>query len=75
MDDFARKNPSPVKDNAHRIAEQPKPTRSVPLPAQDTECERLLKEREELLQTGCYSKDDQLILELERQITQMKSVQ
>ena len=43
MDDFARKNPSPVKDNAHRIAEHPKPTRSEPLPAQDTECERLLK--------------------------------
>ena len=76
IDDFARKTPSPVKDHVHRITEHKKPTRSTKnYSAVDTECERLLKEREELLQTGCYSKDDLLIRELEKQITQMKSVQ
>ena len=32
------------------------------------ELERLLREREELMRTGCYSTDDPLIQELDRQI-------
>lgn len=33
-----------------------------------TELERLLKEREDLVRTGCYTTDDPLIQELDRQI-------
>ena len=32
----------------------------------EQEWDRLMKEREELLQTGCYGKDDLLIRELDR---------
>lgn len=32
------------------------------------EWERLMKERSELLESGCYTHDDPLIMELDRQI-------
>jgi len=32
------------------------------------EVDRLMKEREELLSTGCYQNDDPLILDFDRQI-------
>lgn len=42
-----------------------------------TEIQRLLKEREDLMQTGCYTQDDPLIKELDRQIraNQLRVVQ
>jgi hypothetical protein len=33
-----------------------------------SEVDRLMKEREDLLKTGCYTPDDPLIIELDRQI-------
>lgn len=33
-----------------------------------SEIDRLVRERDDLLVTGCYTKDDPLIIELDRQI-------
>jgi hypothetical protein len=33
-----------------------------------SEVERLMRERDDLLKTGCYTHDDPLIIELDRQI-------
>lgn len=33
-----------------------------------SEADRLMKEREDLLRSGCYTTDDPLIMELDRQI-------
>ena len=33
-----------------------------------TDIDRIIKERDELLGTGCYTPDDPMIIELERQI-------
>lgn len=32
------------------------------------EADRLIKERDDLLRSGCYTQDDPLIMELDRQI-------
>jgi len=38
----------------------------------NSEADRLVKERDELLKTGCYIPDDPLIIELDRQIRAMQ---
>lgn len=40
----------------------------APVMTSTTEIQRLLKEREDLMHTGCYTQDDPLIQELDRQI-------
>lgn len=74
FDDFARKQESPKKDLMtinvdNRRREQFQPGFSRPGTGQGPcEWDRLMKEREELLQSGCYTVEDPLIKEIERQI-------
>ena len=69
FDDYARKQASPKRDlasmNIDRAAAQFKRPATGTGPC---EWDRLMKEREELLQSGCYGPEDPLIKEIERQI-------
>ena len=61
VDTYARQQQSPIKDKTY--------TSQTPLGGATTsEFERLKREREDLLRSGCYTPDDPLILELDRQI-------
>ena len=82
FDDFARKQSSPTRSGQVTGAtQQPGATAgqsqavsgfSRPTAASNMggacEWDRLMREREELLQTGTYTADDPLIKEIERQI-------
>lgn len=73
MDDFARHQQSPsrtggfeekrhVEKSSFRLVQRPDP-------ALESSLERLVRERQELMDTGVYGKDDLLIRELDRQIS------
>ena len=73
FDDFARKQASPTRMNQAGIsAGVPSQVSHMSRPTSNAggacEWDRLMKEREELLQTGAYTQDDPLIKEIERQI-------
>ena len=76
FDDFARQFPSPQKPQQESIQKTitNQKTYSNKDPA-SCDWERLMRERDEMLNMGLYTKDDPLIRELERQITssQLKS--
>ena len=55
VDNYAIQQPSPMK-------------KTLAFTNGNDELERLIREREDLMRTGCYSNDDPLIQELERQI-------
>jgi hypothetical protein len=73
FDDFARKKESPKKDLMtinveNRSRDQPF-AQGFSRPGTGKgpcEWDRLMKEREELLQSGCYNVEDPLIKEIER---------
>ena len=76
FDDFARKQESPKKDlmtsNVNQRSMNNPPSNIAmtrpgnSLAAGACEWDRLMKEREDLLQTGVYTQDDPLIKEIER---------
>ena len=77
FDDFARRKESPKKDlmtiNVEHRLKNELPVHDSKFRRPDTvkgpcEWDRLMKEREELLQSGCYTHEDPLIKEIERQI-------
>jgi len=76
FDDFARKQASPSRTNEeHRVVvpetfklNKIKDSFSEFSDGAEMEWDRLIKERENLLQSGNYSKDDLLIREFDRQI-------
>jgi hypothetical protein len=55
VDNYAIHQPSPMK-------------KTLAFTNGNDELDRLIREREDLMRTGCYSNDDPLIQELERQI-------
>ena len=70
FDDFARKQSSPTRGSKQQpLPQQTGPTNiSVSNKGGACEWDRLMQEREELLQTGTYTAEDPLIKEIERQI-------
>ena len=77
FDDFARQMASPKKDlmtsNMNNRMRMEPPVQDSKFRRPDTgkgpcEWDRLMREREELLQSGCYTNEDPLIKEIERQI-------
>ena len=57
LDTYAKKQASPMKTNG-----------GFSTLGGGSELDRLMKEREDLVRTGCYTQDDPLIQELDRQI-------
>ena len=65
LDNYAKQQQSPIKAVQSAVG------------AGTSEIQRLLQEREGLMHTGCYSLDDPLIQELDRQIraSQLRAIQ
>ena len=73
FDDFARKQGSPSRAQAATAGPSGHTSLSRPVPSIQggggaCEWDRLMREREDLLQTGTYTPDDPLIKEIDRQI-------
>ena len=67
VDSYARQQQSPLKDKTFD-SQQPLITNGGAGGTLNSEMDRLKREREDLLRSGCYTPDDPLIMELDRQI-------
>jgi hypothetical protein len=68
FDKFAMNTPTYMEAPGLKKAMTTAPLAKSPMKAPHTELDRLIQEREELVGSGCYTVEDPLIQEMDRQI-------